>query len=266
MARKVLSGTLMVLSFSLLVLSFIGIVASWYYNEPLTLEASSRLTAVEDELILAQTALQNAQGELARALRIVESAEESLQSFGEQRAQAKEFLDAVTGMLDETITPSLETSKEKINEAQKSIDDLSETVETLNKIPFVNLDLPDFAIFTFFADITNTLESEVDRVGDMAEQASVFLNDTSYLLGGDLLETKENIYGLMDVVDEYEGKIADWLEQLSELLSVLPGWIDRASVILTVFFLWFGFSQLGLFLHGLTSWKEGDVLLKEDDA
>ena len=41
------------------------------------------------------------------------------------------------------------------------------------------------------------------------------------------------------------------------LLGSLPGWIDSAAIILTVFLLWFGFSQIGLFLHGLTAWRGG---------
>jgi hypothetical protein len=33
-----------------------------------------------------------------------------------------------------------------------------------------------------------------------------------------------------------------------------PRWIDRASVISTAFLLWFGFSQFGMPLYGLT-WR-----------
>ena len=40
--------------------------------------------------------------------------------------------------------------------------------------------------------------------------------------------------------------------------AVPPGWIDNASISLTVFLLWFAFSQAGLFLIGFTAWKGGD--------
>jgi len=32
----------------------------------------------------------------------------------------------------------------------------------------------------------------------------------------------------------------------------LPTWIDRTSISLTLFLLWFGLSQFGLLLHGLS--------------
>jgi len=260
MARKILSGILIVLSSILLILSLVGIGAAWYYNEPLTLDMNARLVAVDDELDLTQTALHGARDEMERALRFIDSAEESLEALSQQSAQAKEFLDAVTGMLDETISPSLAISKEKIGETQKTLDDLRESIEFINKFPLINLNVPDEEILSFFIEITNTLESEVDRVGQMAEQASTFLNDSSYLLGGDLQETRENIQDLMVVVDEYETKIGGWREQLATLKKDFPGWIDRTSIILTVFLLWFGFSQFGLLLHGLASWRSENPL------
>ena len=260
MARKILSGTLIALSSILLVLSLVGVGAAWYYNEPLTLEMTARLVAVDDELDLTQIALHGAQDEMKRALRFVDKAEKALEDLSEQTAFAKEFLDTVTDVLDGTITPSLEASREKIDEAQKTMDDLSASIETLNRIPFVNLNVPDDGILNAFVGIMDSLESEIARVEAIAEQASTFMNDSSYLLGGDLQETRENIQDFMVVIDQYDTKIGGWREQLASLKKDFPGWIDRASIILTVFLLRFGFSQFGLFLHGLTSWRGEDPL------
>ena len=260
MARKVLSGTLIVLSSILLVLCLVGIGAVWYYNEPLTGEGVARLGEVDDELAQAQTALQDAQVELERALRMVDSAEDALENFSEQITVAKEFLDTMTGVLDETIPPSLDASREKLDQAQETLDDLHASIEKINLIPFVNLEAPDDGILNSFVEITDSLESEISRVEDIAEQASTFLSDTSYLMGGDLQETRENIQELQVVITEYEGKISTWRGQLMTLKVGFPGWIDRASAILTVFLLWFGFSQFGLLLHGLVSWQGSDAL------
>ena len=255
MKRKVLSGTLIILSSLLLISSLFGVGAAWYYNEPLTNEALAKLTEIDKELEQAQTALQNAQDELKRALRIVESAEESLASLNDQKAQAVVFLDAVTGLLDNTISPSLQTSKEKLAEVQENLDELSASIEMLNKIPFVDMDLPDTGSLDFFVDVTNDLEKEIDNVGEMAEEASTFLNDTSYLLGGDLEETKENVQDLMEVVDEYEKKIDTWREKITTLVENLPRWLDHLSALLAIFLLWFALSQCSLIMHGLELWR-----------
>ena len=261
MLRKVLSGTLIILSSLLFILSAIGIGAAWYYNEPLTDEAIAKLTEIDDELEQAQNTLVDAQGELKRAMRIVESAEESLQSLSEQKAEAVKFLDAVTGLLDDTITPSLATSKEKLAEVQESLDSLRESIETLNKIPFVDIELPDAGALDFFVEATSSLEEEIDNVGEMAEEATTFLNDTSYLLGGDLQETKESIDHLMAVVDEYEGKVRGWREELASLVAELPRKMDHTSVFIAVFLLWFGFSQFVLLLQGLSLWRGKEAFI-----
>jgi len=250
MARKILGGTLIVLSLSLLILSLIGIGGIWYYKEPLTTGSIAKLTEVEYQLAQAQTALQNAQDELARALRFVDSAEKTLESLSEQTAMAKEFLDTVTNVLDKTIKPSLAASREKIDEAQKAMDDLNASIEALNRIPFVNLNIPDQGILSSFVEIMDSFEREIANVEDIADQASTFLGDTSYLMGGDLQETRDNIKDLQAVVDEYENQIGDWREQLADVIDSLPGWINRISIYLTIFLLWFSFSQFGLGLHG----------------
>jgi tetratricopeptide (TPR) repeat protein len=261
MARKILGGILIALSSILLVASLVGIAAAWYYNEPLTEEAVARLDKANNELAQAQTALQDAQGELERALRIVDSSEEAFENFGEQIAVAKGFLDTVTNVLDETIKPNLGASRKKIDQAQQTLDDLRASIEALNRIPFISLEVPDDEILSSFVEIMDSLEGEITRVEGVAEQASTFLNDSSYLLGGDLQETRDNIQKLQRVVAEYESKIGAWRGQLAMLEAGLPGWIDRASLILTIFLFWFGLSQFGLLLHGLALWRGRDPLL-----
>jgi hypothetical protein len=81
------------------------------------------------------------------------------------------------------------------------------------------------------------------------------MSDTSYLMGGDLSETRENIQNMQAVIDEYEGRIGIWREQVATLQADLPGWIQRTAIWLTVFLLWFALSQFGLILHGLGAWR-----------
>ena len=46
--------------------------------------------------------------------------------------------------------------------------------------------------------------------------------------------------------------MAGWRDQAADLIKNVPVWIDRASISITVFLLWFGLSQFGLLLHGLS--------------
>ena len=260
MVRKILSGSLIVLSSLFLLSNLVGIGLIWGYRTTAIEEIDLMLADVDHELIQAQTALKDGQDELERALRIVDRAEEALSAFSEQAAVAKELLDTVTGVLDESIKPGLATSREKIDEAQKTLDDLRVSIEKINRIPFVNIPVPDTGILASFTEITDSLETEILRVEEIADEASTFMSDGSYLMGGDLQETRENIQALQKIIKTYAGKVRTWRGQVTTLRYEFPGWITKTAIWLTVFLLWFGFSQVGLFLHGLHARHGGDVL------
>jgi hypothetical protein len=261
MARKIFSGILVFLGALFLVLSLAGIVAAWAYNEPLTTEATSRLQEIDAELSQAQTALQDARLELERTLRIVDTAQQALSRFADQTAQAQDILGNVKGALDDDLLPGLQATREKLTDVRGTLEDLRDGLETLNSLPLVDLNLPGEEALTGLITAVDSLDSQIANVEDIGQQASTFVADSSYILGGDLSETRDNLQALLTTVEEYEQKVLDWREQVAAIISGLPGWIDTACVVLTVFLLWFAFSQFSLFLHGLEGWRGGNMLL-----
>jgi len=258
MGRKIWSMTLMVLSAIVLVASLVGVGAAWYYNEPLTQNITTRLQEIDSELTLAQSALQDAQGELERALRIVTAAETALEALSQQTAQAQDILGGVKGTIDDKLLPGLKTSRDKVDQVKGLVESLRGTLETINNLPLVDLDIPGDEMLANIIAAADSLDAEIANVEEIARQASTFVGDTSYLLGGDLSETKTSLTNLLAVIEEYNAKVTGWEEQIAVWEQSLPGWIDKASISLTVFLLWFAFSQAGLFLIGLTAWKGGD--------
>ena len=60
-------------------------------------------------------------------------------------------------------------------------------------------------------------------------------------------------------MQDYNQKFSGWREQLAMLTESLPGWIETAATNLTIFLLWFGFSQLSVIRNGLSLWRGGDL-------
>jgi DNA repair exonuclease SbcCD ATPase subunit len=251
MTRKILISTLIVLSSALLILSVFGIALVWVYNEPLTKETTSRLQAVDSQLAQIQTDLRNAKAEVERALRIIKSAEDALASLTQQTTNAKTLLEDVNATLDNKLIPGLKATRTNITGVRSTLENLRSTLKQINSIPFVNLNIPgDELLLGIIAQI-DSLDSEIVNVQDLAQRASTFISDTSYLLGGDFNETKQKLEGLVVVLNEYDQKMTGWREQIAMTIDSAPRWIDNASISLTVALLWFGFSQFGLILHGL---------------
>jgi len=260
MARKILSGTLITLSSILLVLSLVGIGAAWYYNEPLTNEIVARLGEVEAELAQTQTALQDAKTELERTLRIVDSAEQTLEALSDELAQAKRLFDEFDKTMGDRLIPGLESSRDRLTSLRGTLEDLRASLEKINSLPFVDLNLPGDEMLVSLIETVDSIDTQIGQLEGLVEKASTFAEDVSYLMGGDLSETRQRLEDFLEVVDEYEQKVNGWHAQVEMLIESLPGWIDRASSILTVFLLWFAFSQFGLLLHGLSLWRGVDPL------
>lgn len=260
MVRKILYGALIATSILLLLLGLVGIGAAWAYNEPLTHEGVSRLNDVDRELAQAQSALQNANVELTRALRIIEGAESALAALAKTTTRAQETLQGVGEALDERLIPGLRTARDKIDQVKLALQDVLTTLNTINSLSFLNLEIPGEELLTGLLEAAGTLDAEIANIEDVADQASTFLADVEYVLGGDLGETRQSVEELLTVVTAYEAKIGGWRGQVEQLISGLPGWVDQACVALTVFFLWFGLSQIGLLLHGLAGYRGGNPL------
>jgi len=260
MVRKIISGALIGLGALFLVLSVVGTGAIWIYNGLLTREATGRLNEIDLELAQVQSTLQSSQKELERALRIVDTVEKALAKLAAQSTDAQDLLGNVQSTLDDKLLPVLETTRGRIDAARAALESLHAILEGISGfIPTVDLRGPD-KILTDLIDSAGSLNSEIANAEELAKKASTFIGDTSYILGGDLTETRESLQNFLAATQEYERKVTVWRGQVAELTEDMPAWIDQASVLLTILLLWFGLSQFGLILHGLNLRRGGDPL------
>jgi hypothetical protein len=261
MVRKIFSGILIVLSVVFLILSVAGIGAIWFYNEPLTREVTGQLKSIDTELAQAETTLASSEKELERALRIVDATEEALKKLTEQSGSGENLFESIQNRLDNQLLPELKTTRNRIDTARASMENFQSILASVNSfLPVVDLNLPD-QILTDLIASARSIDTEIANMEVLAKQVSTFVSDTSYLLGGDLSETRDSLQGFLSAIQEYRKKVAGWREQDKQLLNGAPRWIDQGSIGLTIFLVWFGLSQIGLLLHGLSIWSGADPLL-----
>ncbi|MDX9990782.1 MAG: hypothetical protein RBS68_01920 [Anaerolineales bacterium] len=260
MIRKILSGALIGLSALFFLFSLVGIGAVWFYKAPLTRDVLARIQGVDSELELAQSSLKDARLEIERTLRIVESAEQTLAELKDELSQARAMFGIVDGNLEGQMLPGLQETRKQISEVVTAVEEIRISLQQINDIPFLNLNLPGDDLLAEIISIGVSLDKQIVDMEGLAEQAAVFLKDASYLMGGDMGETIQNLQNFQLVIVDYEQKLGGWRTQLGEIRQSFPGWVQTASIALTVFLLWFAFSQLGLFWHGLNFWRGGNPL------
>jgi predicted nucleic acid-binding Zn-ribbon protein len=260
MGRKFWLGSWIGLSAILLLLSLAGILLVLGFQRPLTQKVTDRLAQVDAELARAQTALTTTRAELERTLRVVAAAEETLSALQDELALAKSLFDMVDTALDERLVPGLESSRDRLEGAASYLEDLSETLAIVNALPFVNIPLPGEELLAGLAASARALDAEIARLQDLARRVSTFTGDAAYLMGGDLSETRANLENFLAVVEEYDEKVAAMRADLAAVSERLPAWSAAAGALLVLFLLWFGLSQFGMLLHGLSLWQGGDPL------
>ncbi|HKI53527.1 MAG TPA: hypothetical protein VJ987_05335, partial [Anaerolineales bacterium] len=241
MGRKILAYTLIVLSSILLLASMVGIGAAWYYNEPLTHKATAQLQEIDTELELAQNTLDSTHSELERALRLVDAAQTALEKLAAQSESAESLFEGIQSSLDDKLLPELKTTRERIDTARTALENLRGLLQTISALPFIGIDIPD-QIVTDLITSADAIDAEIANAEEVAKQASTFVSDTSYLLGGDLTETRDSLQTFLTAVEEYQTKVKDWRAQIADLIERTPKWIDNTSIGLTVFLFWFGLS------------------------
>jgi hypothetical protein len=261
MARKILSGILIALSAILLVASIAGIGAIWFYNEPLTREVTGQLKEIDIELGQAEATLKSSEQELQRALRIVDGAQAALEKLSNKTQGAENLFESIQGTLDDRLLPELKQTRTRIVSARTALESLQSVLTGISSfIPAVDLNVPGKVLVDLIAS-TKSLDAEIANVETLATDASVFVGDTGFLMGGDLGETRDSLQNFLSSIQDYEKKVARWREQNQELSEGAPRWIDQASIGLTIFLTWFALSQFGLLLHGLNLQRGGDPFL-----
>ena len=261
MARKILAWILIILGSLFLITSVAGIVAIWIYNEPLTRKVTAQLSDIDSQLAQAEATLKSSEQELARALRIVDSAQSALEKLTQQTSSAASLFDNIQSTLDDRLLPELKTTRSRIVAARTSLESLESVLTGVGSfIPGLDLSAPGKVVSDLIAT-TKSLDTEISNVEGMAQQASTFVSDTSFLLGGDLTGTRQSLQNFLTSIQEYQEKIAGWRQQVTDIKLNAPTWIDQASVALTIFLFWFGISQFGLLLHGLNMRRGANPLL-----
>ena len=252
MARKILAGFLIAFSAIFLGLSVVGIGAIWFYKGQLTREVTGRLTELDGQLAQAEATLQSSEKELQRALRIMDAAQTALEKMAQQTGSAQNLFDSIQSTIDDKLLPDLKTTRQRIDSARTTLESLQSLLKSVSGfVPGLDLNAPARTLADLIAS-THSLDTEITNVEALATQASTFVSDTSFLLGGDLTSTRTSLQNFVAYIQEYEKKVAGWRDQDKNLLEKAPGWISQASIILTVFLFWFGVSQFGLLLHGLS--------------
>jgi len=257
--KPIIGLLLLVLSVVFFLVSLGGLVGIWVYNQPLTERALTLVETTSQDLEGAAAAIELSRTELISAQAQIDLLQAILETLGVNASEDLNRLADIVGKVEDTLTPVLDRVAGSIGVLRDSLLSIKDTLERLNELPLINIQVPGIEEIEQGAAQLGNLQNQIEEGGGKVEQLSQTTKNTidSLTTGFSKLETSIGI--LLETLDTYAEKIENTQAQLAYLDENLARWIDWISAALTVILVWLGISQVGLFILGWGYYKGQDL-------
>ncbi len=229
-------------------LGVMGVVGVWLANGPLTQAALTVLIPAEATLASVEALSAEASQIMAGATDTLLTVRTRVDAAGEEVASADRTLETVAGIVTDRVGPALDVLRAGGGLVQEAADSLEKAVARLDGLPLIQVDLPAVdKLRTVQRDVTNTVSDlEILKSAATAEQVGP-LGTAFSLVSTPVIELDEQMQAARGKVDEIHRQVGAVHATVSMLVLRLPVWIDIASVVLTLFLIWFGVSQVAVY-------------------
>ena len=248
--KPILGLVLLVLSVIFFLVSLGGLVGIWVYNQPLTERVLTLIETTSQDLDGAALAIELSRTELISAQAQLDLLQAILETLGINAEVDLNSLADIVGKVEDTLSPLLDRLSGAIGTLRDSLLSIRDTLERINELPLVNIEIPGIESIEEGATQLQNLQDQIEEGGGKIEQISQTTQDTVDSLTTGFAELESSTAALLDILDEYADKIEETQEQLHYLGENVPRWIDYAAVLLTVILVWLAISQVGLFILG----------------
>jgi methyl-accepting chemotaxis protein len=257
--KPILGLVLLVLSVIFFLVSLGGLVGIWVYNQPLTERVLTLIETTSQDLDGAALAIELSRTELISAQAQLDLLQAILETLGINAEEDLNRLADIVGRVEDTLSPVLDRVSGGIGTLRESLLTIKETLERINELPLINIEVPGIEEIEQGADQLGNLQNQIEEGGGKIEQLSQTTQDTVDSLSTGFARLETSINSLLETLDEYAEKIESTQDQLAYLEENLPKWIDWISAALTVILVWLGISQVGLFILGWGFYKGKDL-------
>ena len=261
-AKRVISFSLILLSVIFFMLSMAGLALTWTYHQRMSVDLLDRLNTIESDLLTAQNDLRTAKSELDSVQRQIGALQTALKTLGIDGAASLQSIADLVGKLEENLVPFISTVAERVDSLRESVNKLKETVETLNQLPLVNIEVPGVEQLEAAATNLDNLYNQIVEGQQKVTDLSQLTQGTVDSLTTGFSDLEQSAKTLSAALGGYDAKISAYLAQIDALQAKLPGWLNIAAISLTVVFIWLGFSQLALFALAWSFYTGQDLLAR----
>jgi ABC-type transporter Mla subunit MlaD len=260
--KRILALILLILSVFFFIASLAGIAVTWVYNVRFTEQALVELGAIQTDLALTQSNLKTAQENLESAQAQIDIFQAAMEAIGLDAMQNTQVLAEVVGKVEGTLTPILDQAAGTVGGFRDKFVAFKDAIESLNDLPLVNIEIPGVETIDQIAQNVADLQTQILETKQKVEDVSTLTQETVETFSTGFANWETTIQENLVMLDNYSSKVSAYQARVDDLLARVPGWLDWAAVILTVFLVWLAFSQVGLFVLAWEFYKGEDLLAR----
>ena len=264
--KRILAGLVIFLCVLGILVAAFGVVAIWRVNTPVTDNLTQLLTSIDGFLELVETGLVTFNIALSDVVDLVQSLETTVVETGETVKETNLMLLAIDATIGDKLFPLLEKASDTIEMVIDSVIAVNEALEAVNAIPFVTVstltaDLE--AAETGIIEIQNDVEETQKTIQTTKEEA---VDTVVTPISTRLSEMDRALQDVSNISTESESQVTASREGIADVIQKLPGWINLASVTMTLLMAWLIFAQGSLLLLSYVYIRTGEFKITLGDG
>ncbi len=256
--KRILAGAVIALCILGIIVAALGIVAVWRINTPVMESVTKLLTSVDAILQIVETELVSFNALLGDGIDLVQSVEKTIVETGETVRETNLSLVVIDATIGDELFPLLDSAYATLDTVVGSVLAVNDTLEAINSIPFISIptltaDLE--AAEVRIVEVQNDIEESKRTIQTAKEEA---VDTVVSPISTRLSEVEGGLQDVLDISKESEIQVTASREGIADVIQKLPGWIDLASVIMTLTFSWLIFAQGSLLLLSYAYIRTGE--------
>lgn len=264
--KRILAGAVIVLCILGILAAALGVVAVWRINTPVTESLTKLLTGVDAILQIVETGLVSFNAILGDGIDLVQSVENTIVETGETVKETNLLLVLIDATIGDELIPLLEKASATLNSVVESVVAVNDTLEAINSVPFISIptltaDLE--AAEVRIVEIQNDLDETQQEVQAAKEEA---VDSVVSPVSTRLKEVDSDLQFVGEQSTQFESQVTASREGIADVIEKLPGWVDLASVTMTLVMAWLIFAQGSLLLLSYAYIRTGEFKIALGDG
>jgi hypothetical protein len=263
--KRILAAILMALAVLFAAVCVGGIFGTWRVSNSLTDGIVGVLSRIDTALETTDNGLDTLNTRVGNSRDEVDAFEEAVLSAAEEFVDNPVILTTLSEKLDLGLGPAILKARDAVESVRETLIGIQNAIEAINALPFVSLDenLSEDGPLAKLSEGIDAMTEGVEelRTGVREAKAEAAVQ-VVIRVGRAASRFDEGLWNIETTVTDLRGRVSELRSGVSRLKSRLVSLLDVAAVVITLILLWIFFSQVVLFLLGLSIFRGEDLLAR----